>query len=106
MQPPSSPMPLPSRFWSELSAHDFAKLQASGLAAQTVAVLTVDPSSQRSGGSILGDKTRMEELVKDEMNIQQGTNIKHYNFDTIEKGVYFISLTGKDGVTTQNIIVQ
>ncbi|MDF2365711.1 MAG: methylmalonyl Co-A mutase-associated GTPase MeaB [Sneathiella sp.] len=30
-----------------------------------VAVLTVDPSSQRSGGSILGDKTRMEELVRD-----------------------------------------
>ncbi len=27
-----------------------------------VAVLAVDPSSQRSGGSILGDKTRMEEL--------------------------------------------
>jgi LAO/AO transport system kinase len=28
----------------------------------TLAVLTVDPSSQRSGGSILGDKTRMETL--------------------------------------------
>ena len=28
-----------------------------------VAVLAVDPSSQRSGGSILGDKTRMESLV-------------------------------------------
>ena len=31
-----------------------------------VAVLAVDPSSQRSGGSILGDKTRMDELSKDE----------------------------------------
>lgn len=31
-----------------------------------VAVLAVDPSSSISGGSILGDKTRMEELVKDE----------------------------------------
>lgn len=31
-----------------------------------VAVLTVDPSSTISHGSILGDKTRMEELVKDE----------------------------------------
>lgn len=31
-----------------------------------VAVLTVDPSSSISHGSILGDKTRMEELVKDE----------------------------------------
>lgn len=28
-----------------------------------LAVLTVDPSSERSGGSILGDKTRMETLV-------------------------------------------
>lgn len=31
-----------------------------------VAILTVDPSSTVSGGSILGDKTRMEELVKEE----------------------------------------
>jgi LAO/AO transport system kinase len=30
-----------------------------------VAVLAVDPSSTRSGGSILGDKTRMSELVND-----------------------------------------
>ncbi|MGI8938815.1 MAG: methylmalonyl Co-A mutase-associated GTPase MeaB [Iamia sp.] len=30
-----------------------------------VAVLAVDPTSSRSGGSILGDKTRMEELAKD-----------------------------------------
>ncbi len=30
-----------------------------------VAVLAVDPSSPRSGGSLLGDKTRMEELSKD-----------------------------------------
>jgi LAO/AO transport system kinase len=29
-----------------------------------VAVLAVDPSSTRSGGSILGDKTRMEELAR------------------------------------------
>jgi LAO/AO transport system kinase len=28
------------------------------------AVLTIDPSSRRSGGSILGDRTRMEELSK------------------------------------------
>jgi len=31
-----------------------------------VAVLAVDPSSKRSGGSILGDKTRMESLSRDE----------------------------------------
>jgi len=30
-----------------------------------VAVLAVDPSSSRSGGSILGDKTRMNELARD-----------------------------------------
>ena len=30
-----------------------------------VAVLAVDPSSNRSGGSILGDKTRMEQLSRD-----------------------------------------
>lgn len=30
-----------------------------------VAVLAVDPSSQRTGGSILGDKTRMEALSRD-----------------------------------------
>jgi LAO/AO transport system kinase len=31
---------------------------------ERVAVLAVDPSSVRSGGSILGDKTRMEELAR------------------------------------------
>jgi len=37
-------------------------LTGSGL---KVAVLAVDPSSARSGGSILGDKTRMEKLSRD-----------------------------------------
>jgi LAO/AO transport system kinase len=37
-------------------------LTAQGL---RVAVLAVDPSSARSGGSILGDKTRMETLARD-----------------------------------------
>ena len=37
-------------------------LTASG---HKVAVLAVDPSSQISGGSILGDKTRMEDLARD-----------------------------------------
>lgn len=32
-----------------------------------VAVLAIDPSSTRSGGSILGDKTRMEKLAVDDM---------------------------------------
>lgn len=30
-----------------------------------VAILTIDPSSEKSGGSILGDKTRMNELSKE-----------------------------------------
>lgn len=34
-------------------------------AGHQVAVLAVDPSSRRSGGSILGDKTRMERLARD-----------------------------------------
>ncbi|MBK8265429.1 MAG: methylmalonyl Co-A mutase-associated GTPase MeaB [Nannocystis sp.] len=34
-------------------------------AGRRVAVLAVDPSSVRSGGSILGDKTRMQELARD-----------------------------------------
>jgi LAO/AO transport system kinase len=32
---------------------------------QRIAVLAIDPSSQRTKGSILGDKTRMEELAND-----------------------------------------
>jgi LAO/AO transport system kinase len=47
-----------STFIEELGGH----LTAAG---HRVAVLAVDPSSQRSGGSILGDKTRMERLARD-----------------------------------------
>ena len=32
-----------------------------------VAVLAIDPSSEKSGGSILGDKTRMNELSVDDL---------------------------------------
>jgi LAO/AO transport system kinase len=34
-------------------------------AGSKLAVLAVDPSSERTGGSILGDKTRMQELARD-----------------------------------------
>lgn len=34
-------------------------------AGHRVAVLAIDPSSRRSGGSIMGDKTRMERLARD-----------------------------------------
>lgn len=40
-----------------------SRLTASG---RRVAVLAVDPSSTRTGGSILGDKTRMPELANDD----------------------------------------
>src|SRR5215470_16220528 len=44
-------------------------IEAFGLAViergHKVAVLAVDPSSKRGGGSLLGDKTRMAELGKD-----------------------------------------
>ena len=33
---------------------------------EKVAVLAIDPSSERTGGSILGDKTRMETLSQNE----------------------------------------
>jgi LAO/AO transport system kinase len=46
-----------STFIEELGGH----LTAAG---HRVAVLAVDPSSRRSGGSILGDKTRMERLAR------------------------------------------
>ena len=39
-------MPSPSRLWSELSTRDFAQLQTSGLAAQTIAVLPVAATEQ------------------------------------------------------------
>ena len=45
-QSPSSPKHLPSRFWSELSTRDFAHMRASGLAAQTIAVLPVAATEQ------------------------------------------------------------
>jgi LAO/AO transport system kinase len=47
-----------STFIDELGTH----LTAAG---HRVAVLAVDPSSRRSGGSIMGDKTRMERLGRD-----------------------------------------
>lgn len=39
-----------------------SKLSAEG---HRIAVFAIDPTSQRSGGSILGDKTRMEKLARD-----------------------------------------
>lgn len=47
-----------------------------------------------------------QEIRKEEISVLRGVNSKLFNLGNIEKGMYFISLTGKDGVTTQNIIVQ
>lgn len=41
-----TPTPWPSRFWAELSAHDFALLQRSGELARTIAVLPVGATEQ------------------------------------------------------------
>jgi len=41
-----------------------------------VAVLTIDPSSEKSGGSILGDKTRMSNLLKNENSFIRPTPSK------------------------------
>jgi phage-related protein len=47
-----------------------------------------------------------QEIMKEEMNVLQGMNVKQFNLNTIEKGMYFISITGNDSVSTQNILVQ
>ncbi|HUM51728.1 MAG TPA: T9SS type A sorting domain-containing protein, partial [Chitinophagales bacterium] len=47
-----------------------------------------------------------QEILKDELNIQQGENVKRFNLNEVAKGMYFITLTNEDGISTQNIIVQ
>ncbi|MDE0203127.1 MAG: methylmalonyl Co-A mutase-associated GTPase MeaB, partial [Rhodospirillaceae bacterium] len=42
-------------------------------AGHRIAVLAIDPSSERSGGSILGDKTRMPELARSEKSFIRAT---------------------------------
>lgn len=42
-----------------------------------LAVLAIDPSSQRTKGSILGDKTRMDELARDENAFIRPTSAAH-----------------------------
>ena len=49
-------------------------LTASG---KSICVLTIDPSSQRSGGSILGDKTRMETLANNPLAFVRPTPSGH-----------------------------
>ncbi len=47
-----------------------------------------------------------QEILKDELNIQQGENVKRFNLNDVAKGMYFITLKNEDGISTQNIIVQ
>jgi PKD repeat protein len=45
-------------------------------------------------------------ISAEEMNIRVGENSKNMNLFGIEKGVYFLSIIGEDGVATQSILVQ
>ncbi|HRH58801.1 MAG TPA: T9SS type A sorting domain-containing protein, partial [Chitinophagales bacterium] len=47
-----------------------------------------------------------QQLINEQLFIQQGSNVKRFNLDGIEKGMYFISVRGNDGISTKNIIVQ
>ncbi|HUM53387.1 MAG TPA: T9SS type A sorting domain-containing protein, partial [Chitinophagales bacterium] len=47
------------------------------------------------------------QLISDEeMNVRIGENSKNMNLVGIEKGIYFLSIIGDDGVATQSILVQ
>ncbi|MBP6659095.1 MAG: T9SS type A sorting domain-containing protein [Chitinophagales bacterium] len=45
-------------------------------------------------------------ISEEEMNVRVGENSKNMNFVGIEKGVYFLSIIGDDGVATQSILIQ
>ena len=45
-------------------------------------------------------------ISEEEMNVRVGENSKNMNLIGIEKGIYFLSIIGDDGVATQSILVQ
>jgi hypothetical protein len=47
-----------------------------------------------------------QELMREELTIANGINSKRYNFSKLESGVYFMSLVGAEGISTQNLIIQ
>ncbi len=47
-----------------------------------------------------------QEMLRDDLHLHSGTNTIHYSVETIAKGMYFISLSGNDGVVTKQVIVQ
>ena len=47
-----------------------------------------------------------QQLLKEEINIAKGVNVKQINLKNIEKGMYFIAVANEDGINTQNILIQ
>lgn len=45
-------------------------------------------------------------ISEEEMNVRIGENSKNMNLVGIEKGIYFLSIIGDEGVATQSILVQ
>ena len=45
-------------------------------------------------------------ILSEEMNIRIGKNIKQFDIRGIEKGIYFLSLIGEEGISTQSILIQ
>ena len=45
-------------------------------------------------------------ISEEEMNVRIGENSKTMNLVGIEKGIYFLSIIGDEGVATQSILVQ
>ncbi len=47
-----------------------------------------------------------QEIISEDIDIRVGQNIKQIDAGSIEKGFYFLSLTGDDGINTQRIIIK
>ena len=45
-------------------------------------------------------------IFSEEMSVKIGQNTRQLNIKGIEKGIYFLSLIGDDGISTQNILIQ
>jgi hypothetical protein len=45
-------------------------------------------------------------VTSEELNIRSGLNTKLMQLSGLEKGMYFLSLTGEDGIAVQNIMIQ
>ncbi|HRH57792.1 MAG TPA: T9SS type A sorting domain-containing protein, partial [Chitinophagales bacterium] len=45
-------------------------------------------------------------ILTDEINLRAGLNNKRFNITDIEKGVYFLSVIGEEGISTQAVLIQ